>query len=883
MEQQEKHPHAADVVRSSFYVDDVLTGADTVAQALQLRTELNHILDSGRLPLCKWRSNSQDLLNSIPSELRELSNLTLSSSPGDQQKALGVHWSTVLDDLHIATPSPSMLSANTKRQLVSIVAQIYDPMGWFTPTIIIPKTLAQRAWKDKLSWDEPLPNKILLTWQGWLEELPNVTKQPVHRPYGLPGEAVVRRELHGFSDASETGYGGVVYLRTLYQSGPIAVDLVRSKGRVAPIKELSIPRLELKGAYILIHLLQVVLQDLSIDPGHVFAWSDSTIVLAWLRLDPSRLVLYVANRVRVIQSLLPATKWKHVPGKLNPADCLSRGLRPKDLCHFSLWWQGPEWLKFDADQWPSGPPQDAHTVPELRKHVLVIHNKPAELGAGQQSFQTWIRVVAWIRRFCYNFLHPDDREPSSVLSFWELTEARNCVLRTIQRQCYSQELALLSSGKHLLSHHSLAPLTPFIGADGLLKVGGRLTNAYLPESSKHPIILHKDSQLVTLFVRSEHERLLHPPISSLMTVISYTYHLPRLKVMLKALCKRCVQCQRKWAQPVRQKMGDLPAIRSDQSHVFTNVGVDYAGPVYISRGRGSNRVKAYVALFICLTTRAVHLEVAADMSTASFLAVLDRFCCRRGTPSRIMSDNGSNFKGAASELHDIYENLFSTSAQDTVSRWSFQKGLIWIFNPPGSPHRGGIWEAGVRIMKSLIRRQLHLLWLTLDELNTLIISAEAVMNSRPYVPLHSTDPDAISPLTPAHFLIGRPLCSLPQQVETDCKIQHLRHWELIKRMEHQNWTRFKLEYLPLLAARSKGLHAQDNLAVDDVVLLTNQDTRRNQWPLGRIIAVYPGPDGLVRTADVAVETSRTSNAKLSTTVYKRAVQHLVKMPVDVNS
>lgn len=293
-------------------------------------------------------------------------------------------------------------------------------------------------------------------------------------------------------------------------------------------------------------------------------------------------------------------------------------------------------------------------------------------------------------------------------------------------------------------------------------------------------------------------------------------------------------------------------------------------------------MKAYVALFICLTTRAVHLEVAADASTTAFLAVLDRFCSRRGTPSKMVSDNGSNFKGAANELQEIYENLFSTPAQESISRWSFKRGLIWIFNPPGSPHRGGIWEAGVRIMKSLIRRQLHLLWLTLDELNTLIVSAEAVMNSRPYIPLHSTDSDAISPLTPAHFLIGRPLCALPQQVETDCKIHHLRHWELIKRMELQNWTQFKQEYLPLLASRSRTLSAQDNLAVDDVVLLTNQNTHRNQWPLGRVTAVYPGIDGLVRTADVTVETSHTPGAKLTTTVYKRAVQHLVRMPVDIH-
>lgn len=884
LEQQEQHPLAAAVVKSSFYVDDVLTGAATVPQALHLREQLNLVLDSGNLPLCKWRSNSQELLNTIPPELRELSNLTLSSSPMDQQKALGVLWSTALDDMHVATPSPppSSSSALTKRQLVSIVAQIYDPMGWFGPTLIMPKVLAQQAWREKLAWDEPLPNKILLPLQGWIEQLPSITEHPIHRPYGLPGHTMATRELHGFSDASERGYGGVVYLRTLYASGEVAVAIVRAKGRVAPLKELSIPRLELKGAYVLAHLLQVVSQDLDIDPSCVHAWSDSTIVLAWLKLSPARLMMYVGNRVRVIQGLLPEARWHHVPGRENPADCLSRGLKPQDLSHFTLWWHGPDWLKLDPAQWPGDPPQEAQALPDLKKLVLKASSLPVELGAEQQNFFTWIRVVAWIRRFCYNYLHPADRETSPGLSFWELAEARNCILRSTQRQCYSHEISLIKSGQALPHGHPLAPVTPFMGADGLLKVGGRLTNSCLPESSKHPIILHKDSHVVFIFIRSEHERLLHPPMSSLMATIFYTYHLPRLKVLLKSLCKRCVHCQRRWAKPMQQKMGDLPAMRSDPSHVFTNVGVDYAGPIYISRGRGIVRVKAYVAVFICLTTRAVHLEVAADATTASFLAVLDRFCGRRGTPSTMTSDNGSNFKGAASELQDIYTNLFSKEAQAAVSHWSLKKGLQWVFNPPGSPHRGGIWEAGVRVMKGLIRKQLHLLWLTLDELSTLIISAEAVMNSRPYVPIHSTDPEAFSPLTPAHFLIGRPLCALPQQVETECRISNLRHWDLIKKLQLQNWTRFTREYLPMLAGRAQRAQKQTNLAVNDVVLITNQHTRRNQWPLGRVTAIYPGPDGLVRTAEVAVETNHTPSAKSSITVYKRAIQYLVKMPIDLH-
>lgn len=184
-------------------------------------------------------------------------------------------------------------------------------------------------------------------------------------------------------------------------------------------------------------------------------------------------------------------------------------------------------------------------------------------------------------------------------------------------------------------------------------------------------------------------------------------------------------------------------------------------------------------------------------------------------------------------------------------------------------------------MKGLIRQKLHELNLTQDELETLIVSAEAITNSRPYLPIHSTDPDAICPLTPGHFLIGRPLMALPQRVNEHDKIQNVRHWELVKRMEAQHWRQFQKEYLPQLASRAKEMVSQDNLQVNDVVLISNQQTKRNQWPLGRVTAVYPSPDGLVRTADITTVRHSADRHDVTQKICKRSIRHLVKMPVDV--
>lgn len=365
-----------------------------------------------------------------------------------------------------------------------------------------------------------------------------------------------------------------------------------------------------------------------------------------------------------------------------------------------------------------------------------------------------------------------------------------------------------------------------------MKVGGRLQQSDLPATSIHPIILHGKSYVVRMMAEALHSRLLHPPLSSLMATVAYSFHIPRLKPLLKSITQNCVVCQRKWAHPVRQRMGDLPAVRCTQSHVFSNVGIDYAGPIHITRGRGRGytQTKTYVAVFVCMNSRAVHLELAADASTPCFLAALERFCGRRGTPKHIFTDNGSNFHGASAELRRTMETLNTPTAQSDIHRWSAEKGVTWHFQPAYAPNFGGLWEAGVKVMKNLIRKSLHDHHLNAEQLNTIL--AEAVMNSRPYLPVHSTDEEAFCPLTPGHLLINRPLTALPQQVDENTKISNIRNWNLVKLLSHQHWQHFRKSYLPHLSQKAKDMVAQTNIQPDDVVLVSNQNTSRNYWPLG---------------------------------------------------
>ena len=204
------------------------------------------------MTLSKWRTNSPELLDTIPEELREKDSLQLLAAPGDCQKALGIHWDTGRDQFHDATPSLSPHAGPTKRQVVSDVARTFDILGWFSPAVVIVKILLQKLWKLGMTWDEPVPESLAAVWRSWTDELHYITDHPIARCYYSPDKTRLHNQLHGFSNASNVAYGGVVYVMTLYKDTTVSVSMVLAKTKVAPISPAgTTPRLELCGAQIL--------------------------------------------------------------------------------------------------------------------------------------------------------------------------------------------------------------------------------------------------------------------------------------------------------------------------------------------------------------------------------------------------------------------------------------------------------------------------------------------------------------------------------------------------------------------------------------------------------------------------------------------------------
>lgn len=320
-------------------------------------------------------------------------------------------------------------------------------------------------------------------------------------------------------------------------------------------------------------------------------------------------------------------------------------------------------------------------------------------------------------------------------------------------------------------------------------------------------------------------------------------------------------------------MGNLPEARVTESRPFTNVGVDYCGPFHIKEKRDRNRrqIKVYVAIFVCLAIKAVHIELVDDLTSEAFIAALRRFIARRGYCSTIHSDNGSNFIGANNELRELHDLLQSDDHKEKVTAFLADKQIEWRFIPPHSPHFGGLWEAAVKSFKRHLRRVVGNELLTSAQLNTLIIEIEAVLNSRPLTPI-STDPNDLLVLTPGHFLIGESLMCLRDRDFRNIPSNRLSRWQHIQQLKQHFWNRWHKEYLNELTNRNKWNKGGHSIREGTIVILREDNVPSMHWPLGRVIKVHPGADGVIRTATIQTAKS----------VLDRAVKRLVPLPIQLD-
>ncbi len=843
----ESHPTASKAILNSFYVDDYLSGASTVAEAVRIRTELCDLLNIAGMTLRKWRSSNDSFKSTIPTDIIETENLLI--APTDKPiKALGLHWDVSSDNFTIATPKVSADQCVTKRTIASNLGKVYDVLGFFSPVTIVGKVLLRRLWQLQLGWDATPPDQVIDSWKQWLAQMDTITSHPIPRRYSSKSD-VVSQSLHGFADASQEAYGAVVYLKLTHSNGMSTTSIIISKARVIPLKGLTIPRAELTAAYMLAKLLNYCSKLLDIQS--IIAWSDSSIVLCWLRKSPNALNAFVANRVQNINQLIPNAQWRHVSSAFNPADMLSRGIPADVLVKSDLWWEGPPWIKQPQQLWPTPQFQLPENIPEIKVAIL---SAPAstnrKLWDDFSSFDHMIRVVSWCKRFINNSrLSAEQRRKTSHLQTEEVNTTKNQLFSLEQMEYFPEAFKAVERDTPLPKGHALRKYQITRDNAGPLLLSTRIRDFRDSRQPLKLIALSLRSSLTKLLLSSLHIRYLHPGVNTLLSIINNNYHIPGLKNYLKGLSRQCPRCQRAYDRGVHQTMGLLPSVRTTPAPPFSFTGVDFAGPFITRRGhtRKPVMVKSYACIFICLTTKAVHIELCLDLTTEEFMAALRRFCSRRGTPSEIFSDNGTNFVGANNKFQRIRQLLLSSKG--AISHFTSINNLKWNFIPPRTPHMGGLWEAAVKNMKRLMRKLIQSHLLRTDELSSILVEIEAVLNSRPITPLESTDPDDLA-LTPGHFLIGRPMVAPPTLQASQSKLSTLRRWQLTQRLSQEFWHQWKTSYLQSLQQRHVWNKRPRQFKTGDVVFLREDSLSYRQWPLARITRTLPGDDGITRVVEV---------------------------------
>ena len=862
-------PEVVDAINNSFYVDDFLRSFPTISEARDMRVGLTGALSQGGMDLVKWKANHPGILEDGMASEENTITFEDCKELVPQDKVLGVTYTFEADTFHFKNPSERWNEyVETKRRLLSMVSSIYDPLGLWSPFVILGKIQFQKSVMEVNGWDSLLPKDIAGSFDAWRKSIPKLQKFKIPRWIATPTTTTTIPEIHIFSDASLEGYGVVIYrVSPAIDGGEPHVALIFSRNRVVPLNAKtsghhnSVPRLELVAAVMGAEEREKLLKRMGEEVSRVVHWMDSTCVLMQLRSTNIRFKAFVQNRKSKFLAVANLTEVRYCPTELNPADDCSRGMLPDDP-KWERFHNGPDFLRRGVESWPQniaeGEPEKVDVlaimaeeifVSEVSEEKIIPLSEPLALRL-VENLEHWsakVRRVAIIFKWCKGLLiwRASRRraiKESLKPSLRELRNAETDIVWALQRKHFESEILVLrrlaiyrhDSRRELKDRVSpLTSLNPFIDVDDIVRVGGRLSNAVsLSFDEKFPIILPRKNEVVDSLIRHVHQTEGHGGTEHCHNQLRRRWWIVKGRQAVRGVLSRCIPCQRMKKPVVSQKMAPLPMTRVEgNAPAFAMAGIDAFGPYQLKIGKSRASFKIYGLICTCFTSRAIHLEPMEDLSSAAFIRALIRIQARRPALRQLYSDNASNFRAADTELSQAFDIWKQSVLED-----EHLQPVEWTFNLPYASHRAGVFERCIRSTKDVLKMIMQRERISYDEFHTVLVAVEAILNRRPITQV-SSDPRDVSALTPSDILY--PGMSLPSGTylftpgePTAETLQSA--WRIGVQHINSFFSSWKKRYLSSLQERQKWRSTKESLRLGQLVLLADLQQHRDYWRLGRI-------------------------------------------------
>ncbi|XP_065212895.1 uncharacterized protein LOC135840339 isoform X2 [Planococcus citri] len=830
-------PHLKILIQNlrNFYVDNFITSVDDLAEALQIFEILCKELRSIKMNLRDWVSNEERVIRALPADSRlENSNVVT---------LLGIEWHTKQDVLCCKLNS-NLPTLGTKHNILSFLASVYDPLGFFSPCLLELKLFLRECWRVKYQWHQQLSDEMVAIWIKLRSEILQIEKIPIPRHIGLKIKRTTY-SIHIFCDASQKAYACCAYLICTDKiTSAVISNLIFAKVRLAPKNALSIPKLELLGVLIGKRTAEFLINNFRYPIDQTIVWTDATTVLQWLH-SMEILPPFVQNRITEIRKSA-IDQIRYVPTEDNPADYASRGKTPSALKQLEKWWNGPSWVVFPKS-WPS-PPENVLTFePKLEQRrqgefitTLVVSEqivKDPTLEELEKKFElgTWsakVKLFKYVVRSALYKENPNFEEPPANEMF-KLCE--KFLILSLQQKYFKTEYELLKRNKVASKNLDL-----FLDDDNIIRCRSRLTLCNLPKETIKPILLPREDSATAGYIREIHQKNGHVGANHVLAKLRERFWVIKGRSLVKSVLKRCVTCRR-WTGGSYElpPIPPLPEIRVTTVAPFLFVGTDYIGPFFVKNNLGQT-ISVQILVFVCLVTRAVHLELVPDLTGYNCYLALLRFTTTRRVPHVIISDNASTFQF----VQPIVGNNIVQLKDYRVKAFATSNNINWHFIPAYAPWFGGAYERLNGLIKSSLKKSYGLQLLHYEEFRTAIAVASDIVNSRP---LTYVSDEPIQILTPNHFLklgptnintdLGEPISKPPV---SDTGAQLKQNWRYVSQVLDAYWESFKHDYLVSLLEKHRRTHPRKRgtsrftPSVGDIVLIEEPHAPRADWTIGTI-------------------------------------------------